>query len=164
MSRRSSREKEIADKTELIPRSKLGGYRGKPSGKQRGRQSGKQVDVPRRSWVMDVAILMVLGATLLPWASDGSAGLNGIGTGAGKLVAAIAFVGFMLPFVTITGKLTKLVNALEMVLPILAGAICAYHMLQVHAGIGEWVGLVASIFWAGTAFISIRQSLVKEKH
>jgi len=163
MSRRSSREKEIADKAELIPRSTLDRHRGKPSGKQRGGQSGRQVDVPRRSWIMDVATLMVLGAPLLPWASDGSAGLNGISTGAGKFVAVIAFIGFMLPFATITGKFVRTVNVIEMVLPILAGAICAYHVLQAQTGIGEWVGLVASIVWAGTAFISIRQSLVKGK-
>ena len=139
------------------------GTGGKPSGKRLGKQPSKQVVALRRHRVIDVATLVTLGATFLPWAKAGSASQSGISTGAGKLVLLLAAIGFLLSAAPATGKRVAAINVIETMLAITAGFIYAYEAFQSYATIGEWVGLAGSVVWAVAGFIVIWKSQARGK-
>ena len=173
----------MSDDLNLIPRGKLGtphskpsgGQRAKPGGRKRGKASGKasgkrlgkqpskQVVALRRHRVIDVATLVTVAATFLPWAKVGSASQSGISTGDGKLVAILAAIGFLLSSVPATGKRVAAIYVIETLLALTAGFIYGYETFQSYAYIGEWVGLAASVVWAVAGFIVIWKSQAKGK-
>ena len=173
----------MSDDLNLIPRRKLGaphskpsGWQhdkpggrkrgkasGKPSGKRLGKQPAKRVVALRRHRVIDVATLVTLAATFLPWAVAGPARQSGVSTDGGKLVAILAAVGFLLAAAPATGKRVAAINVIENMLAITAGFVCGYEAFQSYASIGEWVGLAASIVWAVAGFIVIWNSQEKRR-
>jgi len=141
------------------PRKNLIAHQRKAAGKKPVRPEG----TPRRSRIMDVATLAALASAFLPWAASGNASISGISTGDGKIVAVFAGAGFLLASVTIVGKWVTTIYAIETTLAITTGLTCGYHAFQFHAGIGEWIGLLASVVWVVSAVIGIRDSQGKAK-